>query len=145
MKIIYALVWVALAGVFTGMSVYTPSTLAQNKFICDFVSHDLLEMMSVMMTITIASIATIHIWFNELEDKHKKKVFGASRNEINQAASLLIWLFVGELALLIVRSAVDQTPTRLSFFNGGALLLFFAGIITLVDILGVVRALTPSD
>jgi hypothetical protein len=145
MKTLYLTTLIVLAGLFTGISVCHPELLADNEFIKGFVEHDALNIMSVIMTIAIASIATIHIWFNELESKHQTKVFGKARREINHDAFLLIWLFVGELLVLIIISYFHGNPLAISLFNGGALLLFLSSVVTLIDVVDVVRALTPSD
>lgn len=147
MKIIYWTLVIVLAGVFVGLSVCQPAILARNEFLKGFVNQEVLSIMSVMMTISITSIATIHIWFNELEDKHGKKVFGAARREINQTAFYLVGLFVAQLACLVIRSMpiFSGNETSVSLFNGLSLILLLASVISLLDIMGVVRALTPSD
>lgn len=147
MKIIYIVCLMVFAGVFTAMSVCNPSILAKNEFLAGFINQEILSIMAVIMTISIASIATIHIWFNELEDKHGKKVFGAARREINQAAFYFIGLFVAQLGCLIIRSLpiFRGSDVAISLFNGLSLLLLLSSVLTLLDIMGVVRALTPSD
>ena len=147
MKIIYWTLVIVLAGVFVGLSVCQPTILARKEFLKGFINQEVLSIMSVMMTISITSIATIHIWFNELEDKHGKKVFGAARREINQTAFYLVGLFVAQLACLIIRSMpiFSGNETSVSLFNGLSLILLLASVISLLDIMGVVRALTPSD
>ena len=147
MKIVFMIVLVVLAGVFIAMSVCQPAILAKNKFLDGFINQEVLSIMAVIMTISIASIATIHIWFNELEDKHGHKVFGAARKEINQAAFYFIGLFLAQLLCLIIRSLpiFDGSEMALSLFNGGSILLLLCSVLTLIDIMGVVRALTPAD
>jgi hypothetical protein len=147
MKLIYTTCMIVLSGVFVAMSICAPSILAKNEFLVGFINQEILNIMAVIMTISIASIATIHIWFNELEDKHGKKVFGSARREINQAAFYFIGLFVAQLVWLIVRSLpiFHGSETALSLFNGGSILLLLCSVLTLLDIMGVVRALTPAD
>lgn len=147
MKTIFVTCVVVLAGVFIAMSVCNPSILAKNEFLVGFINQEILNIMAVIMTISIASIATIHIWFNELEDKHGKKVFGLARREINQAAFYFIGLFLAQLVCLIVRSLplFHSSEVALSLFNGISLLLLLCSVLTLVDIMAVVRALTPTD
>ena len=136
---------IVLSGVIVASSICAPQILASNEFLKGFVNHEILGIMAVIMTISIASIATIHIWFNELEQKHDQRVFGKARREINQSAFVMIWLFVGQLALLIVRSSFLESAGIVSFLNGASVLLLLASVITLLDVLGTVKALTPSD
>jgi hypothetical protein len=141
-----AFLLLALAGAVGVCAYWWPSLLAENEFLKNFINHEILNILAVIMTISLATIATIHIWFNELEQKHHKRVFGKARRELNQAAFLLIWLFLIALVLLIVRSMFDKNDHMVvSLFNGGALLLLLGNVITLLDVMGVVRALTPED
>ncbi|MGY4466849.1 putative integral membrane protein [Bradyrhizobium sp. LB9.1b] len=147
MKIIYWTLAIVLAGVLVSLSVCQPTILAHNDFLKGFINQEIVSIMAVMMTISITSIATIHIWFNELEDKHGKKVFGAARREINQTAYYFIGLFVAQLACLIIRSLpiFAGSDIAMSLFNSLSLMLLMCSVLSLVDIMGVVRALTPSD
>lgn len=145
MRVVYLTTTIVAAGVLVAVSVCRPEILAKNKFLEGFINHEILNIMGVIMTISIATIATIHIWFNELEDKHKQKVFGPARREINQSAFYFIALFLLQLLLLVVRSFFEGNDLAMSLFNSGSLLLLICSVITLVDIMGVVRALTPAD
>jgi magnesium-transporting ATPase (P-type) len=147
MKTVFQVLLIVLIGVVIAMSVCQPTILSHNKFLEGFINQEILSIMAVIMTISIASIATIHIWFNELEDKHGNKVFGAARREINQAAFYFIGLFLAQLLCLIVRSLsiFEGSDIAMSLFNGGSLLLLLCSVLTLMDIMGVVRALTPSE
>jgi len=147
MKILYLTILIVAAGVIVAISVCAPSILAKNEFLAGFITHEILGIMAVIMTISIASIATIHIWFNELEAKHERRVFGAARREINQAAFYFIVLFVAQLACLIARSLsiFHGSEVAISLFNGFSILLLLGSVITLWDIMGVVRALSPQD
>jgi hypothetical protein len=145
MKTVYAIFLIVLSGVFAAASVCRPDLLAANEFVQGFVTHDALSIMAVIMTIAIASIATIHIWFNELEAKHETKVFGKARREINHDAFVMIWLFIGELALLIIRNYFTGNMVAVSLFNGAGIVVFLSSVVTLIDVMSVVRALTPSD
>jgi hypothetical protein len=109
MNTICLVIIIVLSGVVVSISVCAPDTLAENEFLKSFINQEILNILAVIMTISITSIATIHIWFNELEDKHEKKVFRPARREINQNAFFLLWCFVVELILLIVRSFFMNT------------------------------------
>ncbi len=145
MKNVYLMFLIVLSGILTGIAVCKPEILTGNEFVEKFVVEDTLTIMAVIMTIAIATIATIHIWFNELELRHEKKVFGPARKEINANALLLVWLFVAELIVLILRGYFKGYGTGTAMFDGAAIVVFLSSIITLLDIMNVVRALTPPD
>ena len=140
MKTVYIIFMIVVGGIIVAISTCTPNILAGNEFLKGFINHEILGIMAVIMTISIASIATIHIWFNELEQKHDKRVFGKARREINQSAFVMIWLFVGQLALLVVRSNFLENVKVISFFDGASILLLLASVVTLLDIMGTVKA-----
>jgi hypothetical protein len=145
MKIVFAVIVVVLCGVVVSVSVCDPLLLPHNKFLTDFIENQILNILAVIMTISITSIATIHIWFNELEDKHKKRVFGEARRQVNQSAFVLIGLFVAETVLLIVRSFLDANPIAVSICDGLAMIILLCSVFTLADLMGVVVSLTPSN
>jgi hypothetical protein len=147
MKIVSLTLLIVIGGVLLATSICMPSVLFSNEFLKGFIDHEILNIMAVIMTISIATIATIHIWFNELEDKHQKTVFGAARREINSSAFWFIGLFVAQLVLLIVRSfsVFVDNATAISIFNGGSLILLLMSVITLWDIMEVVKRLTPRE
>jgi hypothetical protein len=147
MKRVFQILLIVTAGVMLVLSISMPSVLAKNAFLMGFINHEILGIMAVIMTISIASIATIHIWFNELEAKHEMRVFGAARREINQSAFMFIALFVAQLVCLFIRSLpiFEASDIAISLFNGLSLLLLLGSVITLWDIMAVVRALTPAD
>lgn len=146
MKTISVVSLIVLAGLLASITIGHPSYLSDNEFLKDFAKSQVLNILAVIMTITIASIATIHIWFNELEEKHQKKVFGAARREINQAAFALMIIFLAQLAVLIIRSAFgSESKEVIAAFTSITILLVFTSVLTLWDIMAVVRALTPED
>ena len=149
MKKVYLITLIVTGGVLLVMLICGPAVLSKNAFLVGFINHEILSIMAVIMTISIASIATIYIWFNELEAKHERRVFGAARREINLVgpAFAFIALFVGQLICLFVRSLpiFTNSDIAVSIFNGISLLLLLSSVITLWDIMAVVRALTPED
>jgi hypothetical protein len=145
MKTIFITLLIVLAGLLVAISVCRPTVLSENDFVKNFVTHDALNILAVVMTIGIATVATIHIWFNELESKHETRVFGAARREINHDAFLMVWLFVAELIMLIIRSYFEGNATAIALFNSGCLVIFLCSVLSLIDIVSVVKALTPHD
>jgi hypothetical protein len=127
------------------VSVCNPAVISNNKFLADFIEDQILNILAVIMTISIASIATIHIWFNELEAKYDKKVFGPARHQVNQSAFFFIACFVVEIIVLIVRAWFDGNSTAIALFDGVAMIVLLCSVFTLIDLMGVVRELTPRD
>ncbi len=74
------------------LSVVAPTVLSdRNSFLKGFVSHELLVLLGVIVTITLASAANLHLELNKLEEPVRKRVFGPTRAAIKRAA---YWLNV---------------------------------------------------
>jgi hypothetical protein len=77
MKISHLSIPIAVSMLLLAVAICKPELILKNDFIKEFIVHDTLNIMAVIMTIAIATVATIHIWFNELERKYKQKIFAA--------------------------------------------------------------------
>jgi hypothetical protein len=54
-------------------AVAQPSLLADsNGFLLNFVNQELLAILGIIMTITLASAASLHLEFNKIEEKYQK-------------------------------------------------------------------------
>jgi len=60
---------------------------------------------------------------------------------------VFIGLFVAQLFVLIVKSLRPfvASDTANSLFNGASILILLASVMTLTDVINVVRALTPEN
>lgn len=146
MKIISCILLIVLVGVLVLVSVCVPAVLAQNNFINSFLSEQLISILSVIMTVTTASVANIHITFNRIEANHKRPgVFKDARKEINHSAILLIGLFVASIVLLILRDSASANASILAFFNGLCLIILVINVLVLLDITFTVFSISPHD
>jgi hypothetical protein len=86
---------IVLSGVIAAISSSSPSVLSdKNEFLSRFVGSDLLNTLGVILAITLASAAQLHLAFNAIEERAEKTVFKKSRDGLRQAASWLIGLFL---------------------------------------------------
>lgn len=97
---------VVYTGVVTAATICHPSLLANNKFLMAFISHELLGLLAVIMTITFASVANIHLTISRLvaqapaeKREAARAAIADTRAELNSNAWLLFWAFV-ELSLI---------------------------------------------
>lgn len=146
--IVIAMVTVALSATFC-----MPEFFAKNEFLKSFVTFELLNILAVILTITLASIANIHLSLNRIvRSTFKDRVKGSRhaevvRREINQNGWMLFWIFVGACALLFVKGAlVDTTDVRwLSFVHSFGLVLLLTSLLVLLDIYQVVYAVVKLE
>lgn len=130
-------------GVVVAMTVCMPEFLAQNSFLEGFINHEILNILAVMATVTIASAANIHLAFNRLEERaNKPGNFKTARKEINHSAMALVWLFIATVIFLVLK-AVSMNLYWVSFWNGICLIVLLVNVFVLIDITAAVFEVTP--
>lgn len=127
-----------------GASFCAPHVLAKNEFLRNFVNHELLNILAVIVTITLASISHLHLAFNKIEEDAQREVLQEARKEIRDSAYWLIGLLLGTIVLLIVRSNVLEIEGLVSFFNGLAVIILVLNILILLDIVCTTLVLGPK-
>ena len=108
-----------------------------NKFLANFVNQELLAVLGVIVTITLASAASLHLELNRLEDDHGEG-FEEARFATKAYAYLLIWIFLGAIALVIVKPIAAQSPFVEAVFNSLAILIIVLNVMALMDLTGAV-------
>lgn len=109
----------------------------QNKFLAGFVNHELLAVLGVIVTITLASAASLHLELNRLEDEHNE-TFDEARLATKSYAYMLIWLFLAAIALVIVKPILALSPFSQAIFNSIAILIIILNVMALMDLTGAV-------
>ena len=123
---------------------YWPQFLVENHFLQNFINHELLNILAIIMTVTAASVANIHLVFNRAEETIKKpNYFGGARKEINEGFWCLIVLFLVAIIALIIRSSFIGDLFWVSLLNGLGLVILLMYILVLIDITTAVFAMHP--
>lgn len=114
-----------------------------NSFLKNFVNHELLAVLGVIVTITLASAASLHLELNRLENDTGEE-FLEARSATKAYAYLLITLFGAALALVIAKPVVAETESVKSLFNGAAILVIVLNMLALIDLTSAVFAIPPD-
>lgn len=134
---------IVAAGLVIAFTVCMPNFLAANSFLVEFINHEILNILAVIATVTIASAANIHLAFNRIEERAEKiGAFNDARSEVNQSAMILVWLFLATIIILVVK-AISDNVFWLSFWNGACLLILLVNVFVLIDITESVFEVTP--
>lgn len=147
LAIVISMITVALSASFCD-----PSFFGKNTFLASFITFELLNILAVILTVTLASIANIHLSLNRIvRTAFKDRAKGAAaanrvRSEINQNGWLLFWLFIFACALVFFKGAFE-TPTVfvLSFVNSIGLVVLLTNLLVLCDIYQVIYAIVKLD
>lgn len=135
----------ALIGSFTLLMVVAvaqPSALSnKNTFLEGFVTHELLGALSVIVSITLASAAQLHLSFNRAERAAGRTFLTKARAGVKQASYFLIALFCLAVCLVVARPWFGVNETAQAIINGLALFLLVWNVLILISITQIIFAI----
>lgn len=115
-----------------------------NPFLESFVGAELLGLLGVILAITLASIASIHLEFNKIEEKAGRRGLQASRRNVTKAAHWLIGLFIVGFALVVVKPLITFSETAEAVVNGASLLIVVWHVLILINLTQIIFAIDPD-
>lgn len=118
---------IALTAVLISASICSPYYLTDegNAFFKGFVTWELLSFLGVLVTITLASAANLHLELNKMEERTGDG-FGEARVAVRQCAYSLLVLFAVAFILVMIKptlagqhmnAAVNSTAILIVVFN----------------------------
>jgi hypothetical protein len=118
----------------SAISCYQPDWLSDsNSFLKGFVNQELLAVLGVIVTITLASAANLHLELNRLEDQYGEG-FSEARLATKAYAYLLIVLFFVALVLVVAKPIVADSSIAEAFFNSAAIIVVTMNLLSLADL-----------
>lgn len=112
-----------------------PSVISDsNAFLMNFVNHEYLSFMGILVTITLASAANIHIELNRYDEVLGKSGFERTRSDLRHSAIALIVALCFSLATVIIKPLGPATPEWQATLNGFALLTIAFSILIVADL-----------
>lgn len=121
-----------LAAVLTAIN---PNILGdQNAFLLGFVNHEYLSFMGVLVTITLASTASIHIELNRYEEALGSEAFEKSRADLRHSAFTLILCLCAALLTVVVKPLGPANAYWQSGMNSAALVTIEISILIVADL-----------
>jgi hypothetical protein len=100
--------------------------------------------MCVLATITLASTSSIHLAFNAIEERYKKRFLVKSRAGVRQAAYALIFLLGASIVLVMAKPLVGEEASVVAFCNGLCVVILLWSILILLSITRLVFAINPA-
>lgn len=127
---------IVLAGLLAGISASSPQILSDNNnFMKNFVNHEFLNLVGLIMAITLAAAGQVHLALNSIEEKHNKEnIFIKTRQNIKSASYALILLFVFSIFIVVVKPIIGTEEWSQSVFNGLSLIVLVWNSLILISI-----------
>jgi hypothetical protein len=145
--------WISVAGVALVTFVMTlakPELLGINKFIDQLVSHELVAILVVILTVTMASVANIHLALGRLNKSLRVNNINIdgkiadARTELSENAWYLFYSFIILIGVLIAKGWAS-TVFWVSACHSVALIILALNMAILYDIYISVYMLTSLD
>jgi hypothetical protein len=136
---------ISIAAVVIVCAVYNPSILSdKNDFLHHFVNQELLALLGIIMTITLASAANLHLEFNKIEERHKRAGLIETRRGVKQGAYCLIILFAISVAVVVTKPLFHESESMQTIFNGTALVVLIWNVLILLELTQLAFAIKPE-
>lgn len=124
---------------------YNPSFLSdKNRFMQHFVNHELLAILGIIMTITLASAAQLHLEFNKFEEKAKRRFLTKTRQGVVHGAFSLIFAFLIAVVIVVLKPLLPHSEGAEALANGLALILLLFNVLVLLDLTQLAFAIRPQ-
>ena len=128
------------------MSIFQPVYLDDNNiFLKDFVGSNFLSVMGVLVTITLASAANLHIELRKMEAAAGKDFLSGTRGRVKLSAFSLIWLLGLSILAVFLKPILPQASISLALINGFCLLLLLFGVLVIADLTKLAFRVSPND
>lgn len=145
------------AALILAIVVFRAAWLSDNVFLNQFISHEILSIMAIILTVTIASVANIHLAINRFVSERltKNPVAAAAadsvKKELRQDCWMIFCAFVSVIFLLIWKGAQPENAVTIAVVHGASLWILIMFLLVLLDVYQVVFAFAniggavPSD
>lgn len=139
---------VAVAAVLTCVVTYRPDWLADNSFLDEFISHEILALFAVVLTVTLASVANIHLAINRMivqsfrQDPKAQMLASEIKTEIRDNCRIIFVSFFLALTALIVKGLIPDEPVHVAIVNGFLIWVLVLNLLTIMDVYNVVYGLS---
>ncbi len=135
MKTIAWTLLIALTAILAAASICQPYYLsdAGNDFFRDFVTHEMLAVLGVIVTITLASSASIHLELNKLEERTAGE-FPEARRAVKQSCYALVFAFAAAFFVVMAKPWVGDSQQATAAMNSLSILIFLFSLAIMADL-----------
>ena len=135
---------IVAAGVLSALWACEPQLISdRNRFLANFVNHEILNVYGVLVAITLANAAQVHLTLNRLEERRNRVYFDVVRRELQQDAFALVTTFCIAVVLLVMKGNVDHEPS-IAAINASALWILLIQIVLTWDVFAAVMGVAAD-
>lgn len=115
---------VALAAVLAIACICQPNLLSQNTILNGLMNHEVLALMAVILTVTLASVANIHLAINRVvtkkfdNDPELKAAASEVKKELKDNSWYIFWGFLAALILIVAEGSIDSELATAIIYAG---------------------------
>lgn len=119
----------------TTVAICRPEFLASNGFLLEFVNHEFINVLAVMVTVSLVSAVQIHLEYTRIERRFRQRVFSVARSKVNLSAAILVGLMIAAFPVSFMKSQMEANDTALSLIFVVSLLFILEAIFIMYDLL----------
>ena len=132
------------------VSVSRPDILAENEFLKAFMGPDMVSVLIVILTITFASVANIHLSISRMVGAAKDRARAARaangvRSQINSNAWVIFWAFLVAMIALFVYGEFPKEEMVRSFATATCLTVLLLNGLVMHDLYRTIFILVTND
>ena len=131
LAVILLIVWVAASG---SIIITHPSWLSdENDFLKNFVNHELLAYLGVIVTITLASVANLFVSLLKIEEDRSAVIFRKTKRDLKHISIALICTLATALPLVVLKPVLPEVEWLQALFNSLGIWLVIFSMLLLAD------------
>lgn len=143
-KILARCILIVAIGVWVCISLAAPWVLDDtNSFLRDFANHEFLNVLGLIVAITLASTANLHLQFNQIEDHVRTRFLNSTRASVKNSSYWLVFVFVMGIIAVTAKPLLPAHAVSSALVNGFVLLILLSSILVLIDITRLVFQIPP--
>jgi len=129
------MVFLLACGFMAAISIMDPAAFGDgNSFLGQFVNHEFLNFMGVIVTITLASTANLHMELRRKEEKAGSEFLVRTRTAVRKSAFSLIWALFLSVILVVVKPLLPDGEVYAALANSFALAIILWGVLVILDV-----------
>lgn len=142
---------IGFAAVLASVVVCKPEWMSDNTFLKGFISFEILSLLAVILTVTLASVANIHLAINRIIARHlsgnaaQVKIAEEVKSETKANAWTIFYSFFFAVLILFVKGLNDADALIVSACNAGMLWLLFLNLMCILDIYKVIYGIVDLE